>query len=142
MKDEDFEQSLDANSEFIPLGQPMGESLIATSEKIYFENASTINKQELEKDKKHLPAVAEHQEEESANQFLDVGKWKKAKDSTMGKDMETVKQQVDQIITKTKWRSKAETEEEVIADESIPPETGEDDIEDQTEQEHSQKNQS
>ena len=45
--EDDFEQSLDARSDFIPFGQPMDQSLVATSEKVYFENASTINREEL-----------------------------------------------------------------------------------------------
>lgn len=47
-------------------------------------------------------------EQESANEFLQVGKWKKAKDSTMSKDMQNVKKQVDHIITQTKWKKKEE----------------------------------
>jgi hypothetical protein len=52
-----------------------------------------------------------------------VGKWKKAKESTMNKDMETVKDQVDQIITQTRWRKKDPLEhpQKSIVDETWVP---------------------
>lgn len=58
--------------------------------------------------------VGEQSEEESANEFLDVGKWKRAKDSTMSKDLEGVKQEVEQIITQSKWRKKDKVEEGAV----------------------------
>lgn len=71
--EDDLEQSLDAESEFVPIPS-MGQSLIATSEKVYFQNASTINRQELEaalktKDKK-TDVKDVRVEEESQNEFL------------------------------------------------------------------------
>jgi hypothetical protein len=79
----------------VPFGKQLDQSLVATSEKIFFDNASSINRAELEKAKEGLSSVHEQQEEESANEFLDVGKWKKAKDSHLSKDLENVKKQVD-----------------------------------------------
>ena len=62
--DPDFEQSLDAHSEFVsldsPLDNPLGESLVATSEKIFFANASVVNREEFERDKQHLPEQKIH----------------------------------------------------------------------------------
>ena len=42
----------------------------------------------------------------------------------MSKDLQTVKKQVDEIITQTKWRKKDQPQEaeEMIADESLAPE--------------------
>ena len=53
----DIEESLDAHSEWVYLKNCSGnksqmqQSLVTTSEKVYFENASAINREELEKDK-------------------------------------------------------------------------------------------
>ena len=56
----DIEESLDAHSEWVYLKNNSGnksqmqQSLVTTSEKVYFENASAINREELEKDKEIL----------------------------------------------------------------------------------------
>jgi hypothetical protein len=40
-----------------------------------------------------------------------VGKWKKAKESTMHQEMKSVKEEVDQQITQTRWKKKEKVEE-------------------------------
>ena len=89
---------------------------------------------------------------------MDVGKWRKNKESSQENEMKQVGNQVQQMITQTKWTKqnkaqeaeatpqptvkpskKAPTkpepkQEEVIADESMAPEESDEDvIEDQTE---------
>jgi DNA segregation ATPase FtsK/SpoIIIE-like protein len=69
---------------------------------------------------------------------LDVSKWKKAKEGVLTKEMATVKQEVQENITQTRWKKEKDVpvEEEPIADESqvADEEEGaeEEEIEDQT----------
>jgi len=67
MRPDDFDQSLDAQSEFIYFKKNMDESLVATSEKVYFQNTSKINKSGVDKGKKNLSTLKEDVEEESHN---------------------------------------------------------------------------
>ena len=89
---------------------------------------------------------------------MDVGKWRKNKESSQETEMKQVGNQVQQMITQTKWKKQNKAheaeatpqstvkpakktpckpepkEEDVIADESMAPqESDEDVIEDQTE---------
>jgi hypothetical protein len=58
---DDLDQSLDGESEWVYFKkQPtMEESLVATSEKVYFNNATSLNKADLERSKNDLPKVSE-----------------------------------------------------------------------------------
>jgi hypothetical protein len=124
----------------VPYGQ-LDQSLVATSEKVTFNNRSQLNVQPPNNEAKGQKTWAE---DESQNEFLDVGKWKKSKESVLSREMATVQQEVQEGITQTRWKKKAPEppqEEEVIADESQVPdeedkdEKEEEEIEDQTMQE-------
>ncbi len=56
-----------AQSEFVSFKEnksiELGESLVAVSEKVYFQNASKINKQQYEKDKRYMKSIGEQVEE-------------------------------------------------------------------------------
>ena len=112
----DLEQSLDAHSEWVYLKSNskvgMEESLVATSEKVFFENASSINRQEFQKDKQIMEAQSPLEPvEESQNEFMEVGKWRKNKQTVQEGEMKSVKEEVQQMITQTKWTKNNETEE-------------------------------
>jgi hypothetical protein len=63
MHSDDFDQSLDGQSEFIYFKKGMEESLVATSEKVYFQNNSKLGKSSVDKGKKNLSTLKEDVEE-------------------------------------------------------------------------------
>ena len=90
----------------------MEQSLVTTSEKVYFENASAINREELQKNEAIMAAQKQPEPaEESQNEFMEVGKWRKSKESAQEGEMKQVGHQVQQMITQTKWTKQNKAQE-------------------------------
>lgn len=84
----------------------MDQSLVAESEKVVLHNASQINRAEWERDLRFQKEkeVKEEGFEDTQNEFLEVGKWRKNKETVQSKEMAAVKQEVQEIMIKTRWK--------------------------------------